>query len=167
MEILETERLVLRELTQDDAEFIRELVNDPAWLCNIGDRGVRDPDDARRYIEDGPVASYREFGFGLWAVDLKELGTPVGISGLIQREYLDFPDIGFAFLPNHRGRGYALESASAVMGYARGALGITRVLAIVTPGNTDSIRLLERLGMEIERDLELETGDRVLVYRIG
>lgn len=164
MRILETERLVVRELTAGDAGFILELVNDPDWLRNIGDRGVRDIEGARGYIEQGPAASYREHGFGLWAVDLKKLDEPVGICGLIQRDYLDHPDMGFAFLPAHRGLGYAVESASAVMGYARGALALGRLLAIVSPGNRDSIRLLEKLGMRFERELELEGGDSVRLY---
>ena len=164
MNILETERLVLRELIAADADFVRDLVNDPDWLRNIGDRGVRDAEDARRYILEGPVASYRRHGFGLWAVDLKELEAPIGICGLIQRDYLDSPDIGFAFLPEHRGQGYAMESASAVMEYARGALGFGRVLAIVSPGNSDSVRLLEKLGLRYEREFELEGGESVKLY---
>lgn len=164
MNLLETERLILRELTAADADFIFELVNDPDWLRNIGDRGVRNAEDACRYIKEGPVASYRQHGFGLWAVDLRELEAPVGICGLIQRDYLDYPDIGFAFLPEYRGQGYATESALAVMEYARRVLGIGRVLAIVSPGNADSIRLLDKLGMRCARDLELEDGERLRLY---
>ncbi len=117
MKILETERLVLRRLTAGDAAFILELLNEPAFLENIGDRGARTLADARRYIARGPVASYRKFGFGLYLVELKDSGTPVGICGLLKRESLEDVDIGFAFLRRYWSQGYARESAAAVMHY--------------------------------------------------
>ncbi|HEV2673161.1 MAG TPA: GNAT family N-acetyltransferase [Aliidongia sp.] len=147
----ETDRLILRELVVEDAPFIHALVNDPSWLRFIGDRNVRTFDDARSYILDGPIAMYQRLGFGLWLVELKDGGTPIGLCGLIKRDTLDHVDIGFAFSPVYRGQGYAMEAAQATLSHAAGDLGLTRVLAIVDPDNARSIRLLERLGLAFER----------------
>ena len=153
--ILETARLRLRQLTAGDAEFIVELLNDPAFLRNIGDRGVRTLGDAMRYIRDGPVENYARLGFGLWRVELKESSVPLGICGLLKREALDDVDIGFAFLPRFWFAGYAFESASAVMRHARDVLQFNRVVAVTNPDNIGSIRLLEKLGMRYERHVRL------------
>jgi len=147
--VAETERLRLRRLTADDAPFILELLNDPDFLRNIGDRGVRTEADARGYILDGPVASYERHGFGLYLVELPGTG-PIGISGLVRREALPGPDIGFAFLPAWRRRGYALEAAQAVSRHAAEDCGLDRLLAIVSPGNAASRRLLEKIGFRFE-----------------
>jgi RimJ/RimL family protein N-acetyltransferase len=149
--VVETDRLVLRRLTADDAEFILELLNDPAFLRHIGDKGVRTRDDARRYVETGPVASYERHGFGLLRVELKDGGEPIGICGLLKRDALPDPDIGFALLARHRSKGYGYESASAVLAHARDTLGLERVLAVASPDNAVSIGLLERLGFRFER----------------
>jgi len=149
--ILETERLRLRQLTSGDAEFIVELLNDPSFVRNIGDRGVRTLGDAMRYIRDGPVENYARLGFGLWRVELKASNVPVGMCGLLQRETLDDVDIGFAFLPRFWCSGYAFESASGVMRFAHDVLGLKRIVAVTNPDNIGSIRLLERLGMRFER----------------
>src|SRR5437762_12680729 len=117
--VIETERLQLRRLSVDDAEFILRLLNEPSFIQNIGDRGVRTLDDARSYILKGPVASYEKFGFGLWMIETKARATPIGICGLLKREVLEDVDIGYALLPEFCSQGYALESASAVMSYAR------------------------------------------------
>ena len=153
--ILETERLQLRRLSVDDAEFILRLLNEPSFIQNIGDRGVRTLDDARAYILKGPVASYEKFGFGLWMVESKPRATPIGICGLLKREVLEDVDIGYALLPEFWSQGYALESASAVMSYAREKLRATRVLAVVNADNQSSIRLLEKLGFQFERMVRL------------
>ena len=147
MLILETERLQLSELRPSDAEFIVELLNTPGFLAQIGDRGVRDAEDARRYIADGPMASYAARGFGLWKVMRRSDGLAVGMSGLIQRDTLAFPDLGYAFLPAHAGRGYATEAGAAALGFGFGPARLARVLAIVRPGNAGSVRVLEKLGM--------------------
>lgn len=167
MEILETERLRLRWLNADDAPFVLELLNDPDWLRYIGDRGVRNLEDARTYISEGPVAMYEQHGCGLYAVDHKEAGTTVGLCGVLRREILDDPDLGFAFLPGYRGRGYAHESAVAVMGYARSVLGMRRIVAVVSPGNDDSVKLLEKLGMQFEKELKLKDGGYLKLYSTG
>jgi RimJ/RimL family protein N-acetyltransferase len=149
--VLETERLVLRRLTTDDAPFILELLNDPAFLRYIGDKGVRTLADACRYIETGPMASYERHGFGLYRVELRDGGEAIGMCGLLKRDYLPDVDIGFALLPRHRSQGYAFESASAVLAHARDTLGIEHVLAITSPDNVASIGLLEDLGFRFER----------------
>jgi RimJ/RimL family protein N-acetyltransferase len=152
--VLETQRLRLRELTVDDAGFIVAQLNDPDFIRNVADRGVRTAAEARSYLLDGPVASYRRHGFGLHLVELKTTRTPIGVCGLIKRDVLDDVDIGFAFLAPYRQQGFALEAARATMGFAR-TLGLARVVAIVAPHNADSIKLLRKLGFSYERRVKL------------
>jgi RimJ/RimL family protein N-acetyltransferase len=159
MKVLETDRLVLRRLALDHADFVLELVNDPSWLRFIGDKGVRTLADARGYIQDGPLAMYERHGFGLYRVELKEGAVPLGLCGLIKRDALDDVDIGFAFLPGFRGKGYAAEAASAVIAYGREVIGLERIVAITSPDNDSSIRLLEKLGLRFDRMLQLPGGD--------
>lgn len=151
MTVLETERLTLRKITTDDAPFLLQLLNEPSFITNIGDRNVRNNEDACRYALNGPVASYAQHGFGLYLVELKESSTAIGICGLVKRESLPDADIGFAFLPAFWRQGYALESALAVRDYAFNVLGLPRILAIVNPQNASSIRLLEKIGLGYER----------------
>lgn len=151
--VLNTTRLRLRELTLDDAPFILTLLNDAGFIEHIGDRGVRSEADAANYIDRGPRASYAQHGFGLWLVELIDSRTPIGMCGVLKRDALPEPDIGFAFLPEYRSRGYAFEAASAVRDLARGTLRIPRLLAIVSPANVSSMRLLERLGFAFERTI--------------
>lgn len=150
-----TERLVLRWLTLADAEFMLRLLNEPSFLANIGDRGVRTLADAEAYLQNGPLASYEQHGFGLYLVLLKAGGIPIGVSGLLRREYLEDADLGFAFVPEHWQRGYAVESAAAVVEHARASLGITRFLGITNPDNSGSIRVLEKLGLTFNRMLQM------------
>jgi RimJ/RimL family protein N-acetyltransferase len=152
--VIETERLRLRHLDESDAPFILELLNDPAWLRYIGDRGVRTLDDARRYIEQGPRRMYTDHGFGLFLVERRTDGAPMGLCGLIRRDTLPDVDIGFALAGAYRGEGYAFEAAAATLRYAREVAGLERVVAIAMPGNHASTRLLERLGMRFERTIE-------------
>ena len=156
MIVLETDRLVLRQLTLNDAPFIVELLNEPSFLRFIGDRRVRSQQDARQYILNGPIASYRRNGFGLWLAFLKETGDPIGICGLLKRETLPDPDVGFAFLPAHWRQGYAFESASAVVRYGRESIGLRRIVAITSLDNAESIGVLEKLGMKFETMTRLE-----------
>jgi RimJ/RimL family protein N-acetyltransferase len=146
LRIAETERLVLRELSADDAVFICELLNDPSWLRNIGDRKVRTPQEAEQYIEDKMIGSYKFLGFGMYLAELKNGGAPIGLCGLVKRDSLPDPDVGFALLPRFWNCGYAFEATKAVMSYARTVLKLSKLLAIVKPDNVSSIRLLERLG---------------------
>jgi len=165
--ILETPRLVLREFTHEDDAFVLRLLNEPSWLRFIGDRGVRTLPDARRYLDDGPRRSYARNGFGLWCVVPKGGDAPVGMCGLIRRDTLPDVDVGFAFLPEAWGRGYARESAAAVLDHARDVLGLRRVLAITDPENAASIRVLERVGMRREGTVRMpgETIDLLLFGR--
>lgn len=150
-ETLSTVRLVMRKLDPSDASFMLELLNDPAYLEYIGDRGVRSVDDAARYIENGAMAGYARLGFGFYCVSLKENAIRIGICGLARRDSLDAADIGFAYLPAFRNAGYAFEAATAVMRHARDQLGLRRLLAITSVGNDASARLLEKIGLRFER----------------
>jgi ribosomal-protein-alanine N-acetyltransferase len=152
---LETDRLILRQLSLNDAEFILELLTEPSFIRYIGDKGVRNLADARRYIREGPMQSYERNGFGLYLVELKENGTPIGISGLLRRETLPGADIGFAFLPGYWSKGYAVESAAAVMKYAREVLHLDQILAITSPDNDASAKLLGKIGLRFERMMKL------------
>ena len=155
MIVLETERLILRRLTLDDAPFILTLLNEPSFLRYIGDKNVRNLDDARNYILTGPVASYEKHGFGLYLVELRETQTPIGLCGVIRREELPAPDIGFALLPDFWNKGLAFEAATAVLHYAHEQLKITRILAITSLDNEASINLLQRLGLSFQRIMRL------------
>lgn len=160
MTILETRRLTLRLMVADDAPFILGLLNEPSFLRFIGDRGVRTLDDARAYIEKGPAASYARYGFGLWLAQLRDDGTPIGMCGLLKRDTLEDVDIGFALLPAYWGKGLAYEAAAAVMDYGRHVLGIPRIVAIVSPDNIASIRLLEKIGLVFDRRVDLNGDGR-------
>lgn len=162
MNVAETQRLRVRWLNADDAAFILELVNEPSWIRYIGEKGVKTPQDARRYIEDGPVAMYKREGFGLYMVELKDSGDPIGICGLIKRETLKDVDIGFAFLPGFWRKGYALESAAAVMRYGSTTLGLRRIVAILSQDNVRSSNLLEKLGFHFEGTVKLRPDDEEL-----
>ncbi len=156
--LCDTARLRLRPLVEDDAAFILELLNDRAWLHFIGDRNVSSLDAAAAYVRDGPAASVAKNGFGLWRVSLKGDDTPIGLCGLLQRDALTDPDIGFAFLERFRGHGYALEAATATLAVAQNSLGLTRLLAITRPDNHASIALLTRLGMSLVGQVALHAA---------
>ena len=151
MNICETQRLILRPLQKDDSAFIFRLVNEPSFLNNIGDKGVRNLEGAWQYILQGPMKSYEQNGFGLWCVVLKDSLTPIGICGLVKREGLDDPDIGYAFLPEFWKQGYAVEAAAQTLIFAKENLGIHRVVAITSPDNIPSIRVLNKLGLQFEK----------------
>jgi RimJ/RimL family protein N-acetyltransferase len=166
--MIETPRLVLREFELADAAFALELLNEPAFLQNIGDRGVRSIADAIQYIQNGPRASYAAFGFGHYVAELKATGEAAGICGLRTREGLDDPDLGFAFLERHRSRGYATEAARSVLEFSRTTLGIPRITAICALENAPSIAILGKLGFAAEGRTRLpgETAD-VLLFALG
>jgi [ribosomal protein S5]-alanine N-acetyltransferase len=159
MKILETERLLIRRFTSDDAPFILEQVNEPSFIQNIGDRNIRSVEDARAYLQNGAIASYEKHGFGLSLVILKETGESIGMCGLIKRDELDDVDIGYAFLPRYWSKGYAVEAARATMEYAREKIGLKRLVAIVDPANESSIRVLEKIGMRYEKMVKLSADD--------
>jgi RimJ/RimL family protein N-acetyltransferase len=165
VQVLQTERLVLRHLGASDAPFILRLLNEPSWLQNIGDRGVRTVADAQRYIETGPVEMYGRLGFGLYQVSLRNSDEPIGICGLLKRDALEDVDLGFAFLPEFWGNGYARESAAAVMSYGWNVLGLGRIVAVISRTNDASRRVVEKLGFTFERTVHLEIGgEELLLY---
>lgn len=159
MQILETDRLILRQLSTADAAFILELVNEPSFIQNIGDRGVRTLEEARAYILRVAISSYEKNGFGLYLVELKDSGQAIGMCGLIKRDGLEDVDIGYAFLPRFWLKGYAVEAALAVKDYARDALGLKRLVAITDPANQGSIRVLEKIGLKYEKMIRLSDDD--------
>jgi RimJ/RimL family protein N-acetyltransferase len=161
MIVLQTERLRLRHMTTDDAEFMLRMWNDPAWHRYIGDRGIRTIDAAREHILNGPVAMVARHGFGFHVVERKEDGRPIGVCGLAKRDFLDDVDIGYAFLPEYGGKGYAFEAAQGVLVQAR-ELGLKRLVATVVPENAASIRLLEKLGLRLERTFKAPDSTRAL-----
>lgn len=165
--VLETARLALRRLVPADAPFILELLNDPSWLRFIGDKNVRSLEDARAYIQNGPMKMYAERGFGLWLVERKADREPLGICGLVKREQLADVDLGFAFLPRHWLQGYARESAEGVLAHARTSVGLRRIVAITSPGNEASCRLLERVGFQFESMLDFGRNDPVKLYALS
>jgi RimJ/RimL family protein N-acetyltransferase len=155
MKVLETDRLILRHLSTGDAQFVLELLNEPSFIRYIGDKQVRTLEDAARYVLDGPAKSYETHGFGLNLVELKSDQTPIGICGLLKRDTLPEPDIGFAFLPAYWNQGYAFEAAAAVMKHGRETLGIDQVLAITSPDNESSAKLLGKIGLRFDRVVKL------------
>lgn len=162
--MLETGRLVLAQLSDHDADFIVGLLNESSFLRYIGDRGVRSADDARRYIREGPVAGYERYGYGLLRVTLRADHEPIGMCGVLKRDTLPDPDLGFSFLPAWWSKGYALEAATAVMHHARNVLRLGRILAITTPDNEPSMRLLGKLGFRFDRMTRL--GDDTTELRL-
>lgn len=160
MNVAETPRLQLRRLTPDDAPFYLELLNGPTWLAHIGDRQVRTLQDAENHIRAHILAPYQTLGFGMYLVQRRDGGVPVGLCGLVQREALPAPDIGFALLQPYQGRGYAREAAQAVLWHAFQELGLPRLLAITAPANHASVRLLNALGFAFQAMVPV--GDRPL-----
>jgi RimJ/RimL family protein N-acetyltransferase len=153
--MIETDRLMVRPITVDDAPFILTLLNEPSFLRYIGDKRVRNLEDARQYIVNGPVASYERHGFGLCLMELKDSHTPVGMCGILKRDGLPDPDIGFALLPDFWNKGFAFEGATAILRDARERLKLNRILAITSLDNDASINLLERLGFRFERVMQV------------
>lgn len=164
--LFETERLMLREFDVEDAAFILELLNSPGWLAYIGDRGVKTLEEARTYLADGPMASFEEHGFGLAMVALRDSGEGIGMCGLIKRDSLPDVDIGYALLPKFMGKGYAFEITSATVNYAREQHGLRRLVAITDPKNAASIKLLEKLGMQLVQEVQLRPDD-IMLYLFG
>ena len=168
MKMLQTERLLLRPFTPNDSAFILELLNTEGWIKFIGDRNVRTTEQAKNYIENGPIKSYRVNGLGLSLVEVKGSNRSVGMCGLLQRDYLDYPDLGFAFLPGETGKGYAHEIAKAVVDYAFGQLKAEKILAITLPENIRSVNLLQKLGFRYERDfITKDTNETLSLYSLG
>jgi [ribosomal protein S5]-alanine N-acetyltransferase len=160
--VLRSRRLELLEFCLGDDQFVLRLLNDASFLRFIGDKGVRTLEDARAYITQGPMESYRRHGYGLYLVRLRADGTPIGMCGLVKREGLEDPDIGFAFLPQFHSKGHATEAAEAVLDHGRRRLGLARIVAIAAPDNQASIAVLERAGLRFERMVRLPADTRDL-----
>jgi RimJ/RimL family protein N-acetyltransferase len=157
--IAQTRRTTLRELAPEDAAFILDLVTQPSFLANIGDKGVRTPGDAREFILDGRWRRGQPVGYGQFLVELKSDGRPIGVCGLLYRERLDVSDVGCAFMPEFWRRGYALETATAVMEYGRSVLGVDKIVGLTAEHNHASIALLGKLGMTFERMVKMTDDD--------
>ncbi len=155
----ETQRLILRRLDFEDAPFLVNLLNQPSFIANIGDKGVRSIEDAHRYLREGPMAMYEQHGFGLWHTARKSDGAAVGTCGLLKRDTLPDADIGYAFLPEFWNLGYAFEAAQATLRHGAGKFGLKRVIAVVSPGNSGSIRVLEKSGLNFERMFAMRPGE--------
>lgn len=160
--IAETERLIIRHLEVTDAAFALELVNTPGWLQNIGDRNVHNLEQAKQYLLNGPIKSYQVNGFGIWLLELKEEQTRVGMCGIIKRDGLDLPDLGYALLPTYQGKGYVTEAATAVLKYTKEVLQIPQILAITNLDNLPSIKVLEKQGFIFEKTYTLPGETTVL-----
>ena len=156
---LQTQRLTLRRFDFPDAPFVVELLNQPSFLENIGDRGVRSTADAHNYLRTGPMTMYDRFGFGLWHVARSSDGVSVGMCGLLKRDSLPHVDIGYAFLPAYWGVGLAAEAAEATLRHGVQKFGLKRVIGVVSEGNLPSIRVLEKLGMRFERMYPMHPGE--------
>lgn len=169
MTVLETDRLLLRRFSANAAEteFVLRLVNEPAYLQHIGDKGVRTLEQAAQYLLEGPIKSYQVHGHGLYQVIVKESQELAGICGLIKRDQFKDVDLGYAFLPEFRSQGYAFEAASAVRDYGQKTLGLPKLIALVSPANAPSIKLLEKLGFSFTETVKMEPSGAVAdVYEL-
>lgn len=165
--ILETDRLKLRELTLDDTAFIIELVNSPGWIKYIGDRNIKTEEQAISYLENGPIKSYHDNGFGLLMVETKYGNRKIGMCGILKRDTLEHPDIGYALLPAFTGNGYAFEMAHAVLQYATVQLKLSTIFAITVPENMRSIKILEKIGLTFMKRIQLATNhEELLLYAL-
>ncbi|ULQ54188.1 GNAT family N-acetyltransferase [Flavihumibacter fluvii] len=167
MKSIETKRTIISALQPLDAPFIYSLLNSPGWLRFIGDRGIRTLDDARNFIINGPMKSYQDNGFGLCLVQEKESGNKMGLCGLLKREQLDNLDLGFAFLPEYHGKGYAKEAATAMINYAREALKLNYLLAFTDADNIRSIQLLEKLGFVFDKMIPWPNSEDLKLFAIN
>ena len=162
--IISTQRLELREVTLADAPFIRNLLTSPGWLQHISDPEIASDKDAARYIREKVIREYRNQGMGLWAVIEKSSGTATGLCGLLRRTHLKHVDLGYAFLPEFQGKGYAREAAKACLEYGSNVIGLDRIIAVTKPDNPGSIRLLESLGMQEMDSVLWPSGVQLRIY---
>jgi len=159
MMIVKTARLQLRSLNIDDAAFILRLVNEPSFKSNISDKGVRNLDDAIRFILEGPWTTQKKEGYGQFLIELSSNRQPIGVCGLLYRDSLDVSDVGFALLPEYWGRGYAYEAAAAVLKYGHSTLRIDKICGLTSARNRASIRVLEKLRMKFVKIVKMSADD--------
>jgi ribosomal-protein-alanine N-acetyltransferase len=164
--MLQTLRLEIREVVLSDRAFIFRLLNEPSWLENIGDRGVRSEADAETYITNHIRGQYRAVGYGMYALLLRSTQLPIGLCGLVRREFLSAPDLGFALLPEYVGHGYAAEAARSLLAHAKLAWSVERLYAIVRPGNQRSVRLLQQLGFRRQGICSTPQGGDSELYEV-
>jgi [ribosomal protein S5]-alanine N-acetyltransferase len=162
-----TNRLIIRHLSEEDSPFIFTLLNDPSWIQYIGDKGIKSKEDAIRYIQTGPMKMYKDYGFGLYAVTLKDSGKPIGLCGLIKRPSFNDIDLGFAFLPDYRAKGYAYEAAAAVIQYGKENLNLAKIVAITTLDNAKSQKLLVKLGFSFESIVPYGDSEDVKLFTLN
>lgn len=144
----------MRRVGLEDAPFIVELYNEKAFKQYIGDRGLRSSEDGAAFIESTLAKAYLQPGYGLFLVESRQAATPMGICGILKRDTLDRPDLGFAFLERFCGKGHAGEAARACIAYAKQQLKLHELAAITSPDNARSIRFLEKLGFAFEKELD-------------
>lgn len=161
---IETDRLLLRQYTLNDAPFIYKLMNSEGWLKNIGDRNIKTLEDAEAYMLKNYLSSYEKHGFGPYLVSMKEDGTPLGSAGLYKRDNLEHPDVGFAFMSEFGNKGYAYEAAKAVMQFASERLGLETIVGITIETNLSSIKLLKKLGLAEIGTYKYEDGEELLLF---
>jgi len=162
--IVETKRLILREINVEDAEFVLRLVNEPSFVSNIGDKGLKNIDDAERFILEGYWTNQERSGYGMFLVELEGGGDPIGSCGLLYRKVLDVTDIGFAFLPEFWNRGFAYEAAEAIMKYGHSTLGVKKIVGLTSEDNLGSINLLKKLGMDFKKTVKMSDDDSGTVF---
>ena len=166
MIVIETPRLRLRTFTPEDAPFYLGLINEPSWIANIGDRNIHTVDAARAALEAGPIAQFREHGYCFYIIERRSDGVAIGMGGMIRRDSLPGPDIGYAMLPAYWGQGYAWEATAAIVRHARHTLRIPTLYGITSPQNQASINLLNKLGLRFERFSRLPPGGKdTNIYR--
>lgn len=165
--ILETDRLYLRRLIRDDAGFILQLLNEPSWIEFIGDKNVSNLNDAKKYIELSAITMYQQYGYGLFLVCDKGHDTPMGLSGLMKRDNLDHADLGYAFLPEFWKKGFALEAVKSVLDYAKETHQLSTILALTKSSNASSIKLLNKVQFQFDRDLKLlDDEENLHIYQL-
>ena len=156
--VTETPRLRLRRLTEGDAAFMLRLLNEPGYIANIGDKGVRTLDDAVTNLRTGPLDSYAVHGFGMWRMDRKSDGVAIGLCGLLRRNGMEDVEVGYALLAEHEGQGYTSEAALACRDLGLTVFGLPRIVGIVSPGNIASERILQKLGLTCQGLREVFPG---------
>ncbi|MEO1012214.1 MAG: GNAT family N-acetyltransferase [Bacteroidota bacterium] len=150
---IETERLLIRPFTIEDIE--------PSYLMNLdaeisrytGDGGIVSKKEIERRIIENVIGDYEKHGFGRLAVELKGENKFIGFTGLKYLEDMDEVDLGYRFMKEYWGKGIATESAKACVNLGFSTLGLKRIIAMVLPGNTGSIRVLEKLNFEFEKEI--------------
>ncbi|MEJ6005863.1 GNAT family N-acetyltransferase [Paucibacter sp. AS339] len=168
MLVLKTERLRLRWFAPGDEAFLLEQLQEETWKRNISDPGVTDLEAARVWMVEKLLVWHWPRGLGLWAVERASDGELMGMCGLLQRDYLPVPDIGYAFLPRYWGQGYAREAAQACRDYAHEVLGEPLLMASTATFNDDSGRLLEAIGMRHVDTRQLgENHELSKLYQLG